>query len=112
MQVVLPVGRYSSCRTRHGLVEGMMLGRGEPWTALEYLPVSVVVVPALARLEAGDNGVAGRVRMGGGVLRRGSVAAADVPALRAPAQVEPPAAGFLALATTRSARRRVRIDPG
>ena len=46
----------------------------------------------------------------GGVLRRRGVAAADVPALGAPAQVQPPPAGGVALHAAGPARRHRRVD--
>ena len=49
--------------------------------------------PGLARLEAADHRVTGVGRVAAGVPARRRVAAADVPALRAAAEVEPPAAG-------------------
>src|SRR5215470_15455180 len=48
--------------------------------------------------------------MGARVLGRRGVAAADVPALGAPAQVEPPAAVLLALGTARPAGRDRGVD--
>src|SRR4029077_15014221 len=53
----------------------------------------------------------GALGVRGGVLHGRGVAAADVPALRAPAQVHPPAARRLALDAAFSARRHRRIDP-
>src|SRR4051812_20085645 len=48
--------------------------------------------------------------MRAGVLGRRGVAAADMAALRASAQVEPPPAGCVALDAPRSARRDRRVD--
>src|SRR5215467_15695365 len=66
--------------------------------------------PALPRLEAADHRVAGFLGVRGGVLRRRGVAAADVPALGAAAQVQPPAARRLALGAAGAARRDGRVD--
>src|SRR5690606_40318991 len=79
--------------------------------ALQQLVRAVVPVPALARLEAADQRVAGRAEVRGRVLGRRRVAAADVAALRAPAQVDPPAAHVVALAAARAARGGGEVDP-
>src|ERR671928_157890 len=69
-----------------------------------HLARPVVPVPVLARLVGLDVRVPGRAEMPGGVLGGGGVAAADVPALGAPAQVHPPAAHRVAVDATRAAR--------
>src|SRR5581483_6204342 len=70
----------------------------------------VVPEPGLARLEALHDRVPGLGRVPARVLLRRRVAAADMPALRAPAQVHPPAAGGLALDAAGSARRDRLVD--
>src|SRR5437879_650091 len=60
-------------------------GAGE----LEHEVVGVAVEPVLARLVGPDDGVIGAPGVGGGVLARRLVAAADVPADLAEAQVDP-----------------------
>jgi hypothetical protein len=59
--------------------------------------VDVAVAPVLARLGGADNGVADIAAVRGGVLARGVIAAADVPARVAHAQVHPPTAACEAL---------------
>ncbi len=73
-----PRGGRRGSQIRPGLVQ---LGRGE------------VPEPAFVRLEATDHRMPGGVEVGSGVLGRRVVAAADVPALSAPPQMEhqPPA---------------------
>src|SRR5208282_2980157 len=93
----------------HRLVNRMMLRRRELGTFVHFLGL-VAVEPVLAGFEAADERVPGGRRMGGRVLHRRGVAAADVPALRAPAQVHPPAARGLALDAPGTARRHRRID--
>src|SRR5215469_145760 len=66
--------------------------------------------PVLTRLEASDDRVPGRGGVGARVLGRRCVAAADVPALGAPPQVEPPAAARLAFHAPRTTRWYGRID--
>src|SRR2546427_8681069 len=77
---------------------------------VEVLTGRVVVEPVLVRLEAPDN----RVPLGRGVvagmLRRRGVAAADVAAMGAAAEVEPPALGRKALHAARPAREDRRVD--
>src|SRR4051795_3816330 len=51
----------------------------------------IIEEPMLARLEAGDNGMPRGRRMPGCMLARRTVASADVPTLRTPAQMKPPA---------------------
>ena len=52
----------------------------------------VIVEPVLIRLEAGNDRVPCCRRVLGRMLPRRTVAATDVPALRAPAKVKPPTA--------------------
>ena len=68
-----------------GAAGGPAPGRSRTSPGLE------VPEPGLAGLEAPDDRVPGRGRVRAGVLRRRAVAAADVPALRAAPQVNPPA---------------------
>ena len=60
--------------------------------------------PAFARFEAADDRVTRRVRMRCGVLGRRGVAAPDVTALGAPAQMQPPPAAGQAFNATGPAR--------
>src|SRR6266851_1003432 len=89
----------------------MVLRRREFGPVVHFLGV-VVVVPVLTRLEAADERMPGRGGVRGRVLHGRGVTAADVPALRAPAQVHPPAARGLALDAAFPARRHRRIDSG
>jgi hypothetical protein len=59
--------------------------------------VDVAVAPVLARLGGADDGVADIGGVRGGVLARRVVAAADVPARVAHAQVDPPTVACAAL---------------
>ena len=59
--------------------------------ALDHPLLLVVVEPILARLEAGDDRVPGCRRMLGRMLAGRTVAASDVPTLRTPAEMKPPA---------------------
>src|SRR5579862_4468160 len=97
MQVHLPVPRYPAGRPGYRLVGWMMLGRGQCRAAGEHPVLRVTPEPVFARLEAPDERVPGRGRVLGGVLGRRGVAAADVPALRAAAQMQPPPAAGVAL---------------
>jgi hypothetical protein len=90
VQPPLPLARHAISRAERRLVE-RVVGWGSQLRAFEVLVALVVVEPVLARLEAMDDGVLLRRRMLARVLRGGLVAAADVTALPAAAQVEPPA---------------------
>src|SRR5690349_7622341 len=88
----------------------MVLGRGQFRAAAVHPVLRVAPEPRLARLEAPDQRVPGGGRMVAGMLGRRGVAAADVPALRTAAQVEPPAPDFVALGAARPAGRDRRVD--
>src|SRR3954470_3931841 len=105
----LPVGRDPAARSGHGLVGGVSLRRGQG-RAVEVPLGGEVPEPALTGLEAAHDRVAGGRRVLPRVLTGGGVAAADVPALGAAAEVEPPAAAVLAVRAPRAAGRRRRID--
>lgn len=66
--------------------------RRRQWLAGDHLVVAEVVEPILTRFETGDDGVTALVHVFAGVLARRIVAAADMPARRTSAQMEPPAA--------------------
>src|SRR6516165_7577582 len=78
--------------------------------AVEKLLGPIVVHPVFPRLVAGDDGVLRLARVWRGVLRGRVVTTADVPALGATPQVQPPPTGPLALDTARSARWDRRVD--
>src|SRR6266567_8109582 len=110
MHVLLPVPRYPSLGPGHPLVNRMVLRRRELRPLVGFLGV-VAVEPVLIRLEAADERMPGGRGVRGRVLHRRGVAAADVPALRAPAQVHPPAASGIALDAPGTARRHRSDDP-
>src|SRR6516165_2069878 len=109
MYVEPPVAWHAVLRSRDALVERMVLRRGEH-RAVEGILGLVVPEPVLAGLEALDDRMPRYLRVRGRVPRRRAVTAPDVPALCAPAQVDPPAAGRVALDAARSARRHRRVD--
>jgi hypothetical protein len=109
VQQALPIcrdgPRWSGC----GLIQ-RMANRGGELRSCEHLSRTVVVEPMLTRLKAHDDRMAR-----GGVVLRGvlvwrSVAAADVPALRASAKMQPPCALSQAFDATRSARLGCWVD--
>src|SRR5689334_4084834 len=89
----------------------MVLRRGQRRSGLVELVGRIAPEPVLPRLEAADDWVPGGGRVRARVLRRRGVAAADVPALGAPAQVQPPAAGRLALGAAGPGRLDDGVDP-
>ena len=111
VQVRLPVRRHPSRRAGGRLTDGVVFGWGESGALIGSL-IAVVVVPVLAGLEAGDQWMAAGLGVGGGVLGGGSVAAADVAALGAAAQVKPPPACGVTLHTPCAGRGHGRVDAG
>src|SRR5712691_6174617 len=109
MHVLLPVPRHSVFGPGHPLVNRMVLRRRELWPLVGFLGV-VAVEPVLTWLEAADERMPGGRGVRGRVLHGRGVAAADVPALRAPAQVHPPAASGIALDAPGTARRHRRVN--
>ncbi len=109
VKVRFPIRRHAQGGAGHGLVDRVLFGRGEMRPVVHPL-IAVVVVPVLAGLEARDQGMTGGRRMGTRVLRRRSVAAADVTALGAPAQVKPPTRALLAFLAAGATRRRRDVD--
>ena len=87
-------------------------GGGREGRPVHHRLVAVVPEPVLARLEALHDAVPGGGGVRRGVLGRRAVAAADVAARGAPAQVHPPAGGIggVAVGAPRPARRRGRVD--
>ena len=96
MQAALPVSRHAPGRSGYRLCQRVVLRRSKD-RAVGVLLRGVVPEPILTRLEAGYDGVARRLCVSRSVLRGRAVAAADVTALSAAPQVEPPAAGRQAL---------------
>jgi len=81
--------------------------QGWPIGQIENRLVDVAPTPMLGWVVAFDNGVAGGVKMLGRVLVRRIVAAADVPALAADAQMDPPVSGRETVLTSERARRDI-----
>jgi hypothetical protein len=109
VQVSLPVSWHAAARSRYGLVQRVMLGRGQVRTG-EVLLGPEVPEPVLARLVAPDDRVPRVGRVVTGMLRWRRVAAADVAAGRAPAEVQPPPSGGETLDASCAARRYRRIN--
>src|SRR5215472_18922370 len=103
VQVRLPVPRHAALRPRHALIDRVILRRREPRPVFVKLVAVVIPEPVLAWLEAPDHVMPRGLCMHGRMLRRRGVAAADVPAQRTPAQVQPPAAPRLAFRAARPA---------
>jgi hypothetical protein len=80
-----------------------MMDRRGQLGAEGILLAGVIPEPGLAGLEALDDWMAGVRRVMAGVLGRGRVATADMPAAGAPTEVEPPAAGRQAFDAARPA---------
>src|SRR5690606_12368932 len=100
-----PVRRAPLRRARGGLRRGVAAGRGEGRAGLVQRGGGVVVEPVLARFVAVHQRVAGGPVVRRRVLPGRAVAAADVAARGAPPQVEPPAAGRVAVDAAGTARR-------
>src|SRR5262249_33533314 len=82
-----------------------------PFRQVEQHLVDIAPAPALRRIIALDHGMAGGLEMCSRVLVGRIVAAADMAASSANAQMQPPAAGLQALFTAERARRDL-LDPG
>src|SRR5262249_11474389 len=104
-----PIAGHAPGRARHWLVDRVAV-RGSQARTLERLPSLEVPVPVLAGLEALNDGVPRLLRVPARMLIRRGGAAADVPALRAAAQVKPPAIVLQALDAAGPARRLRWID--
>jgi hypothetical protein len=89
VQQRFPAGRHSARRSWYGLILGMRMRRKQPH-ALDHRPLLVIVEPILTRLEAGNDRMPRCRGMFGCMMARRTVAASDVPALRAPAEMKPP----------------------
>jgi hypothetical protein len=90
VQVPPPVAGHRPGWAGHGLVRRVAVGRGQD-RALEERACPIVEEPVLAGLEALRHRVPGGPMVGAGVLARRVIAAADVPAPGASAQMQPPA---------------------
>src|SRR5215210_6895757 len=96
VELSLPVWRHPTGGSGNRLVERVVAGRREG-RAVEIRQGFVVPEPVLAGLVALRDGRTGRRRVPTRVLRRRRVAAPDMSALRAAADVEPPPVGGEAL---------------
>ncbi|HEX7498389.1 MAG TPA: hypothetical protein VF344_08000 [Candidatus Limnocylindrales bacterium] len=103
MQTLLPVAWYPSGRSRRGLIERVVVWRSQHG-AVYVVAGHEVPEPVFIRLVAARHRMPGFGGMSVGVLRGRRVATADMAASGAPAQMEPPTAGFLALDAARTAR--------
>jgi hypothetical protein len=109
VEVSLPVCGNAAGRSRCRLLRRVMLGPGERRAFVELLG-PVVPEPVLPRLEALDYRVPGLPRMVRCVLRGRGVATTDMSALRATAQVQPPAIAREAFRTACAVRWYRRLD--
>jgi hypothetical protein len=109
MQLALPVAGHSTGRPGDRLVDWVMAWPRQGRTVQDLFP-RVVPEPVLARLVTLDDGVPHRGRMVARVLGRRGVAAADVTAMRATAEVEPPTTCCEALDAPRAAGSPRGID--
>ena len=100
---------HPAARAGRRLVDGVVLRRGERRPG-HLLLGGEVPEPVLAGFEAAHDRVAGGPGVSPRVLVGRGVAAADVPALRAAAEVEPPPAGRLALDAPGARRRHRGVD--
>jgi hypothetical protein len=106
-----PVRRDSVGGTWDGLIFRMAFGRGECGSVVILVGV-VVPEPVLARFEGPDDRMPGLPPMRRRVSRQRVVATPDVPACRAAAQVDPPAANGIAFDASGATRRNCRIHRG
>ena len=84
--------------------------RRRQFPSLYHLRGLIVPEPVFAWFEAGNDGMTGLLSVSGAVPAGRAVAATNVSAFRAAAQVQPPAVRRKALHTAGSARLRLRID--
>jgi hypothetical protein len=109
MQSLLPIGRNPSGRPRNRLLDRVMSRRREARSRRVIL-APIVVKPVLTRLEARNDRVTRFTGVVACVLLRRVVTAADVTALCAPTEVEPPAADGFTLDASGATRIDGRID--
>jgi hypothetical protein len=102
--MALPVRRHPTFGPRSRLVDRMVLGCHQRGPLIELLSAEVPE-PVLSGLEASNYRVTRALGMTAGVLTGGRIAAADMAALGAAAQVEPPTVGRQTFDTARPARR-------
>ena len=91
VQERFPVGGYPSCGSRHGLISWMRTRRKQLHTLdRDHRLLLVIIEPVLTRLKAGYDRMPRCRRVFGCMLTWRIVTATDVPALRTPAEMEPP----------------------
>jgi hypothetical protein len=95
--------------SRRWLIQWVMLGRRKPRPVVELL-VAVVIEPTFSRFETADQRMPGGFGVGGSVLARRIVAAADVAALGASTEVKPPSLVSLAFEAPCAAGRDGDVD--
>jgi hypothetical protein len=109
MQTGLPVFRHPSGRAGCGLVLGMPARRSKLWPT-DHLLSLIVPEPGFAGLEACRDRVSSCVKVLRRMLAGRAVTTADVSALGAAAQVQPPPIRSKTFDATCPARRRSRIS--
>ena len=110
VQQRFPVGWHLSSGSGRGLALGMRVRRKQLRT-LDHRLFPVIVKPIFTGLEAGNDRVPCLRGMLGCMLARRTIAASDVSALRAPAEMKPPTFGrSQAFHTPGAARFRSGID--
>lgn len=97
MKLLLPMVWNASGGAGHGLVRWVPTRRRQLVRTVDERLRSKIVEPRFAWFEARDDSVFRSVKMLSRVLTRRAVATSDMPACRATAKVQPPAAGFEAL---------------
>jgi|GEM_PF-1855082 len=105
MQQALPVFRHAPLRTWRRLSDWMMMGRSKRG-AISHAAAFKIPEPAFSRLEALDHRVPCAAVVLVGMTRRRRVAAADMTALRAAAQMKPPSLRLLTFQASCAARLR------
>jgi len=109
MQQRSPIARHTTLGAWDRLIERMSAGWYQ-FCARNHGVFFVVVEPLLTRFEAGNDRMAAHFGMPRGVLPRRAIATADVTALRAAPQVQPPPGCCQAFHAAVSARLRRRVD--
>jgi len=112
VQQRFPIRWNSTCRSGRWLILRMRTWWKQLHT-LDHPPFLVIVEPALTRFETGYDRMPCCRRMLGGMLTRRTVTASDVPTLRAPTEMKPPASPRRqAFDTSVATWFRSGIDPG
>jgi hypothetical protein len=109
VQLFLPIVRHEPSGPRPWLVQRVGVGRGQHRT-VNVGSDPVIPEPVFAGFETANDRVLVVEGVMAGVLRWRRIAATDVPACRAAAQLEPPPARGEALHASRPARGDRRID--